>query len=307
VSNDLSFEQFCQQYDKEADCIQALFAFKWPNRFCCPRCTHQHFYLIRTRRLPLYQCHSCHSQTSLIVGTIFEGSRTPLRLWFQAIYLHAQPEGVCAKHLTSIIGTTYKTAWLICHKIRQAISNADSQNLISGLVRVNWGNYGSPYNPTIFRHHQEQPLLVGASLGTDGEFTQLKIKQVKEKYLQDNHVTISAGHIFSKQHVDPEAIEVIIINQKYSRNRSRPLIQICLNASQWINDLFKGIGPKHLQSYLDQYCFGYNTTKSSNNSFTTLLHQCLITPVLTYPQLILRENPSLRYKKRYFEQLRRLS
>ncbi|WP_372663064.1 transposase [Cohnella sp.] len=303
----LTFEQFCQQFEKEEDCVQALFAARWPGGFSCPRCTHQHFYEIRSRKMPLYECRSCHTQTSLIAGTIMAGSRTPLKLWFLAMFLHAQPEGLSATHLTSIIGTTYKTSWLICHKIRHAMSHADSHELLSGLVRVNWGNYGNPYNPTVFRHHQEQPLLVGASLGANGEFTQLKIKQVLDEHLQDNHISTYAGHVFKGQHVDPDALEVIIVNQKFSMNRFRPLIKICLQASQWINEIFKGIGPKHLQSYLDQFCFGYTRTKRSNNLFAVLLQQCSITPVLTYPHLIMRENNSSQYKNRYLYQLSKVS
>jgi transposase-like protein len=307
MNETVTFEQFCRQYDNEENCINTLFNTRWPDGFRCPRCSHQYFYLITSRRLPLYECSSCHAQTSLIAGTIMEGSRTPLRLWFQAIFLHSQPEGISATHLTSVIGTTYKTAWLICHKIRHAISHADSDELLSGLVRVNWGNYGNPYNPTIFRHHQEHPLLVGASLDLNGKFTHLKIKKVQDQHLQDSHVTLYASHAFKSQHVNPEAAEVIVVNQKFSINRCRPLIAICSQAAYWINDTFKGIGPKHLQSYLDQYCYGYNMSFKSNDLFISLLQHCAITPVLTYPLLIMRENHSLQYKIRYLEQLRKAS
>lgn len=298
-----TFEQFCTQYDNDENCISALFAARWPSGFSCPRCTHGYFYLISSRKIPLYECRSCHTQTSLIAGTIIEGSRTSLKKWLQAIYLHSQPEGLSAKHLASIIGTTYKTAWLICHKIRQAMSHADSSELLAGIVRVNWGNYGTPYNPTVFRHYQEQPLLVGASLDTNGDITHLKIKKVLDQHLQDNHITTYAGHLFKSKHVDHEATDVIVINQKFSRNRSKPLIRKCIQASQWINDIFKGIGPKHLQSYLDQFCYGFNHTGRSNQPFAALLHQCSITPVLTYPHLITRENHTESFRNRYLFQL----
>jgi hypothetical protein len=303
VDDTLTFELFCSQFHNEEVCIQALFAARWPEGFCCPRCAHRHFYVIQSRRLPLFECRSCHLQTSLIAGTIMEGSRTSLTLWFQAFFLHAQPEGLSATRLTSIIGTTYKTAWLICHKIRHAMSHADSRELLTGLVRVNWGIYGNPYNPTVFRHHQEHPLLAGASINHEGEFTHLKIKQVSDEYLQDDHITPWGGHAFKSQHVDPAATEVIVVNQKFSRHRYIPLIRICREASHWINDIFKGIGAKHLQSYLDQFCFGFNMPKRNNNVFNSLLQLCTTTPTLTYPILIHRENKSPQTKRRYIEQL----
>lgn len=307
MDNSMTFDQFCLAFNSESICIEAFYAARWSNGFICPKCMNQDHYVIGSRRLPLYQCISCHTQTSLISGTIIEGSRTPLRLWFQAIFLHSQPGGISAKNLASIIGTTYKTAWLICHKIRHAMTCVDSQELLGGLVRVNWGNYGSPYNPSIFRHHQEHPLLVGASIDTSGEFRHLKIKQVHDKHLQHSHITLYATDIFAKHHVDPAAKEIIVINQKYSRNRIKPLIQISLRASRWINKTFKGIGPKHLQSYLDQFCYEYNMRKQNNNFFDALLNACSITPVITYPELIMREDNSAIFKKRYLEQFRNAS
>ncbi|WP_373232266.1 transposase, partial [Cohnella sp.] len=98
-----AFKSFCCNSDNEDECIQALFEAKWPNGFRCPRCEHTLAYLISTRRLPLYECKSCHQQTSLTVGTIFEGSRTPLHLWFQALFLHTQTNSVNALQLSQII------------------------------------------------------------------------------------------------------------------------------------------------------------------------------------------------------------
>lgn len=303
----MTFDQFSQHFEKEEDCINFLFAARWPNGFNCPSCSHEHFYTICTRKMPLYQCRSCHSQTSITAGTIMEKSRTSLKRWFQAIYLHAQSESVSAKHLASIIETTYKTSWLICHKIRHAMSHADSTELLSGIVQVNWGNYGTPYNPTVFRHPQEHPLLIGASYDLSGEITQLKIKQVRDEHLQDNHVSVSAGHYFKKQHVDPNAIGVSIVNQKFSPNRFKPLIEICRQASNWINDTFMGIGSKHLQSYLDQFSFGYTGKLRGKGLFEVLFQHCINTPVITYPMLIARANHSFHHKNHYTSQLLRVS
>jgi transposase-like protein len=307
VNESLDFEAFCRQYNNEEVCIQALFSIKWPEGFVCPRCAHQEYYLIRSRKLPLYECRSCRLQTSLITGTIFEGTRTLLTVWFKALFLHAQPQGISATRLSTIIGTTYKTAWLICHKIRHIMSQFDSQELLTSLVRVNWGVYGNPYNPTVFRHPQEQPLLTGATISESGQFSYIKIKKVSDKYLQDNHIAISAGLAFSSQHVDPAAKEVIIINQKFSRDRSIPLIHLCRKAARWINDTFNGIGSKHLQSYLDQFCFGFNMINRSQNIFVTLFQLSALTPTIKYPILILRENRSPKHKHEYMILLRKAS
>ncbi|RED65790.1 transposase [Cohnella lupini] len=299
----ISFEEFCSRYDNEESCIQALFHSRWPDGFHCPRCSHRHFYLIRSRKLPLYECRDCRAQTSLIAGTIMEGSRTSLRLWFQAIFLHAMPHGISATRLSSTINVTYKTSWLICHKIRQAMIHSNSQKLLSGIVRINWGIYGRPYNPTIFRHPQEQPLLVGVSMDNDQQITHLKIQKIPDNQLIYDRITPHAGHLFIRQHVDPSVTDLSIVIQKFSRHRIRPLIQLSQRASSWINKTFTGIGPKHLQSYLDQFCYGFNATIKQGNLFENLLNHCSTTPVLQYPVLIRREDNSAHLKRDYFDSL----
>ncbi|WP_130612351.1 transposase [Cohnella abietis] len=307
MSDLMTFELFTQSFASEDTCIQALFIARWPDGYCCPRCLHRQFCIIRSRRLPLYQCNSCHFQTSLIAGTVLSGSRTPLRLWFQALFLHARPQGISAKQLASTIGTTYKTAWLICHKIRHAMSCSESQVLLNGLVRINWGVYGQPHNPTIFRHPQEHPLLAGASISKDEEMINLVIKQVPDEHLIYDRITSSGTHAFRNRYVDPSAKEVFVVNLKFSRDRYRPLIQMCEQASQWINNTFNGIGPKHLQSYLDQFCFGFNNLKLKTNIFEYLVQLCANTPTLNYPSLICRENNSIKHKQEYTGLLQKVS
>ncbi|TFE31745.1 transposase [Cohnella luojiensis] len=301
----LDFEHFCKKYDKEEACIDALFFARWPEGYCCPRCAHRRCYVIRSRRLPLYECSQCRAQTSLISGTIFEGTRTSLIHWFQAIFLHAAPEGTSAIRLASIIGSTYKTAWLICHKIRHAMSSSQSEELLSGLVRVNWGVYGRPHNPTIYRHPQEQPLLAGASIDKNDQITHLKIMQVAEEHLIYDRITPAGGREFVSRHVNSSTADISVVIQKFSRQRYFPIIQRCYQASQWINHIFNGIGPKHLQAYLDQFCFGFNMTKRDENIFGVLFHHCASTTTLKYPTLINRKNNSAMLKNDYFELLRK--
>ncbi|MFC6549873.1 hypothetical protein [Cohnella cellulosilytica] len=233
-----------------------------------------------------------------------EGSRTPLTLWFQALFLHARPKGISAFRLASVIGTTYKTAWLICHKIRHAMSACDSQELLSGLVRVNCGGYGRPHNPTVFRHPQKQPLILGGTISAEAGITHLKIKQVPDRHLIQDRITSLGSHEFVQKHVDSAKADITIVIQEFSIHRYRPLLQMASNASNWINWTFSGIGPKHLQSYLDQYCFGYNQLQRKTNPFQVLLSYIAITPTLTYLNLIQREDYSAQRKIEYERLLR---
>jgi len=303
----MTFEQFRDHYNSEEVCAQKLFTLRWPEGFRCPRCEHRQFYRVRTRRLPLFECRSCRKQTSLIAGTILEGSRTPLRLWFQALFLHARPQGISALRLSAILGTTYKTAWLICHKIRHAMSKAESSSLLTGIVRVNCGVYGRPYNPTIYRHPQEHPVLIGATIDNDGQISRIRIKQISDEHLSYDRITPMGSHDFVQRHVASSVTDVHVVIQKFSRLRYWPLIQLCKRASNWLNYSFNGIGAKHLQSYLDQFCFGFNLQKDNANSLEVLFQYCASTRTLNYPTLISRDDRSAHHKRNYFASLKNAS
>ncbi|XID95314.1 transposase [Paenibacillaceae bacterium WGS1546] len=304
MSEQLSYEQFCDRFSDETTCAQALFSTRWPQGFACPRCSHKLYYTIRSRRLPLYECRSCGAQTSLIAGTIMEGSRIPLTRWFQALYLHAAPQGISAARLASTIGVTYKTAWLVCHKLRHAMACSASKELLSGLVRVNCGTYGRPYNPTIYRHPQEQPLLLGATVTEDDRIVHLKIKKVQDEFLVYDRITPMGGRRFIEQCVDSASSDITIVLQKFSSKRYRPLIGLCQSAANWINHTFNGIGEKHLQSYLDQFCFNYNARSRASDAFSELLLSSAGNRTLPYPDLVRREDRSAIHKREYAMSLR---
>lgn len=285
---EMSFECFTRYFDKEETCVKALFDIRWPEGFQCPRCQHKGTYFISTRRLPLFECPSCKTQTSLIAGTVMEGSRTSLRRWFQAIFLHAQPQSVNAVQLSHIIGVTYKTAWLICHKLRYAMTQAESNELLGGLVRVSEAIYARRMVPHFSWHKQEQPLLIGASEDENGTIIRLKIEKQAKETIKSRYVPFVVDRFISR-HVEPDAAAGTIVTRRIGRGSNRTLIQIAQDAEWWLARLFLGIGCKHLQAYLDQYCFMMNNNKSL---LQKLFQSCVVSRTITYPSLIGRSSNS---------------
>ena len=184
------------------------------------------------------------------------------------------------------------------------MSSAESCELLSGLVRVNWGVYGHPYNPTVFRHPQEQPLLAGGSIDSNDQINRLKIKQISDSHLIHDRITHLGSLAFTSQYVDPAVTDLTVVTQKFSRHRCNALISLCNHASNWINHIFNGIGPKHLQSYLDQFCFSFNLVQKGANIFNFLLHYSAATSTLQYPKLVSRANHSRLHKTSYLSLLR---
>ena len=83
-----SLVQFMDEYGSEEKCTQALFRWRWPNGFVCPRCEHTGYWRHQSRTL--YQCRSCRHQVSLTASTIMASTKLPFRTWFLAMYLMTQ-------------------------------------------------------------------------------------------------------------------------------------------------------------------------------------------------------------------------
>ncbi|NQX62283.1 transposase [Paenibacillus qinlingensis] len=272
----LSYEQFHNYFSTEDTCINFLIQTKWPEGFRCPHCEHRHAYVTTTRRLPLYECSRCRFQVSLLSGTIMEGSRTELRKWLLAIYLFSRTHiGTTAMELSTLIKVTYKTAWLILHKIRTSILQADNQCPLTGSVQINSAIYGKPFNPTVHKHPQEHLLLVGSSLNDSSEPTHIKIKHVIPSHPTNKHIAKNDLATFQKNHIEHTVKAIQTITGFYTSKRQRPLLEIAKQASTWMNTTFHGIGARHLQSYLDEFCYRINLTTSKIPVFENLIKRCI--------------------------------
>jgi hypothetical protein len=86
----LSMPAFAQRFGTESQCAAALEAARWPNGFSCPRCGGTAHCVLRGGSCKVFQCQACRHQTSLIAGTVFQGTKLPLTVWFLAIYLISQ-------------------------------------------------------------------------------------------------------------------------------------------------------------------------------------------------------------------------
>ncbi|MDE2981754.1 MAG: IS1595 family transposase [Gemmatimonadota bacterium] len=110
------------RYNTDDRCRDALEAIRWPSGVACPRCGDMDVSEITTRNV--WACASCDYRFSVTVGTIMHRSHLPLRKWFLAIYLMCESKkGMSANQLKRSLGVQYKTAWHLCHRIREAMGN----------------------------------------------------------------------------------------------------------------------------------------------------------------------------------------
>jgi transposase-like protein len=132
--------EFEARFATDEACRAYLCQLRWPEGFRCPRCGAAKAWLVRTVR---YECAACGSQTSVTAGTIFQDLRTPLTMWFRAMWCVAsQRTGTSARALQQSLGFgSYQTAWTWLHKLRRAMVRPDRDRL-AGRVEVDETYFG---------------------------------------------------------------------------------------------------------------------------------------------------------------------
>jgi transposase-like protein len=111
---------------------EALEAELWPNGPACPHCGNVEQAKIgkvqgKSHRPGLYWCHECEGQLTVTVGTVLERSKIPLTKWWMAAHLfNSGKNGVSAHEIHRSLGVTYKTAWFMMHRLREAMNELQS-------------------------------------------------------------------------------------------------------------------------------------------------------------------------------------
>ena len=133
----MSLTEFLNRFGTEDQCVEQLQRQRWPGGFECPRCMGRQPYRVRHGRRVVLECRGCGHQTSLLAGTVMQNTKLPLRTWFLAMFLLSQAKtGLSALALKRHLGVSYRTAWLLHHKIMTIMATADAQMPLEGSVLV---------------------------------------------------------------------------------------------------------------------------------------------------------------------------
>lgn len=121
---------------------------RWKGRPVCPHCgVIDGHYLLKPTNGPrktstgattyrrIWKCHACRRKFSVLVGTIFHNSKVPLRKWlFVLMEMTASKNGIAAREVQRKYGVTNKTAWFMCHRIREAMANDSTETMVGTVV-----------------------------------------------------------------------------------------------------------------------------------------------------------------------------
>ena len=177
----LSMPEFFTLYGAEAQCATALEKVRWPNGFQCPCCGGTAHCVLRGGSHKVFQCNACRHQTSLIAGTAFQGTKLGLTVWFLAIYLISQAKsGLSALGLKRQLGVSYPTAWLINHKLMQAMAERDENYVLAGNIQVDDAYLGGERSGGKVGRGSENkiPFVAAVSLSDEGHPLRIKLTPV---------------------------------------------------------------------------------------------------------------------------------
>ena len=155
--------EFENRFSAEAACREYLARLRWPDGFRCPRCGGAEGWPVRT---VLWECRECGRQTSVTAGTIFQDLRSPLTLWFRAVWwVTTQKNGASAVGLQRVLGLgSYQTAWTWLHKLRRAMVRPGRERL-SGRIEVDEAYVGGLEEGRHGRKVLKKALIVVAAEG----------------------------------------------------------------------------------------------------------------------------------------------
>lgn len=146
---------------------------RWADGRFCPHCgeaDEARVPAMKGGRDGLYQCKSCRKQFTVTVGTVFERSKVPLNKWLYATHLMtSSKKGISAHQVHRSIGVTYKTAWFMCHRIREAMrEDVDSSGPIGGegeIVEADETYIGKRDTPYVSPQRGDRPYTKSGKSG----------------------------------------------------------------------------------------------------------------------------------------------
>ncbi len=271
--------EFQRQFGTEEACLKYLIDSRWPDGFICPKCGHDAFWWQGTRNL--LECRACHHQTSVTAGTVMHRSKMPLTMWFQAAYLvTTHTPGMSALQFQGQLGlTSYKTAFMMLHKLRAAMVREGREKL-RGVVEVDETYIGGAKEGPVGRGALGKVIVAGA-VEVRGE----RAGRVRLSVVPNVNGPTLEG--FVKANVEQgSAVRTDAWRGYFGLEREgynhAPLLgassdklphihRAFSNLKSWLVGTHHGVSPQHLPAYLNEYVFRYNRRQTRMAGFQTVL------------------------------------
>lgn len=304
----LSLAQFLDTYGTEARCRAALEKARWPMGFRCPDCGAQgHSRHERGGQL-LLQCRACRHQTSLIAGTVFDSTKLPLTRWFLALFfLTLAKNNLSALALKRHLGVCYKTAWLLKHKLMEAMRQAETTRVLEGRIEIDDAYLGGersggkagrgaenkvPFVAAVQTNDQGHPFYV--RLDPVPGFTQEALSQWGQRYVAPGTVVCSDGlYCFTALAPRAGAHQVTVVGsgkQAVQHPQFRWVNTLLGNFKRAVSGTYHAFKfEKYARRYLAEYAYRFNRRFQLPALVPSLIADCALMAPLPARRIRLAE------------------
>lgn len=283
--NFTTLPQLLDYFKKEETCIKYYEKLRWNGNPVCPHCGTEKPY-VTTRG---YKCSNseCYKKFTVKIGTIFENSKIPFRIWFAAIYLcTSSKKGISSVQLAEQLGITQKTAWFVLHRVREMLKN-QAPHMVGGngnMVEADETYIGGKEKN---RHEKKRRNAENPDLANDGTpYNKKKVViglverggKVVLKHVpnakEENMVPFIKKHlpegstIFTDEHTSYSGLGRI-----YTHDTVNHSVKLYVNGNvhtntienfwsvlkRGINGIYHQVSEKHLERYLNEFASRYNS------------------------------------------------
>ena len=298
----LSADQFEAMFPDDEACAEDLFRRRWPDGFVCPDCGSRNAVRLKRPRC-VHQCRDCRKQTSVTAGTFMHRSHVPLRSWHRAIcIMTSHSNGMSALQLQSHLGLgSYKSAWMLVHKIRRAMEVADGFPLI---MNVQADETSIPYRlkgsepPPGGRSHEGRLMIAGA-VEVFGENSPgcAELRRIADQsgptlkaFLEDS--TAPGTWIAADGWAGCDGLEnhaAIAVGDRPAHEVLEWIHRVFSNLKRWGLGVLHGFRRKHLDWQLVEWSFRWNWRQRRGESLFALLDAGLASGPATWKDITAAE------------------
>lgn len=283
----LSVREFFERFPDDNACLEHVMEVRYGLRHDCQHCGVVNSTFHRLRERPAYSCAHCGAHVYPCAETIFQDTRTPLQMWFYAIYLFvATRHGVSGKELQRTLGVTYKTAYRIGMQIRKLMAKTDGFELMRGHIEIDEALVGGRHPGIVGRGALGKTIVLGIK-ERGGRMVAETIPDAKERTMRERvrkHIeegsTVSTDEYVSYRLLSKAGYQHGTVShgkKEYARRDGDTVHHVNSVESFW--KLFKDsirsthihVSPKWMDTYLGEFTFRSNHRAMKNAMFDLLL------------------------------------
>lgn len=293
----MNLSQLHKDFGTQKKCITYLEKLRWGKTPFCANCESTN--VSKRTDILRWHCNSCRKDFSVLMGTIFEGTRLPLPQFFEVMFIMNNAKmGISASEIARAVGIKYNTAWYVCHRIRCAMINNELR--LEGVVEFDEAYIGgkarrktSPTNEanlasiTSKRGRGTNKVSVVGAVEKKGKvyvkiiekLTKRNLLAMLKQIVKTNETIVITDDFRSYKAFDDEVAHITI---KHKDGYGKGMKTINTIEGFWsilkngIKGSYRSVSKKYLPFYLAEFSYKYNNRHLQKDAFLQLLKNAVV-------------------------------